>query len=280
MIRNMKYLLGKPVAEKILQQLQKEIHELPIQPTLAVLLAGDNAASQLYVNLKKQAAQKIGIRFVLRHIPEESTQEEAIAIIKKFNDSPEIHGILIQLPLPKHLDKEAILTAIRPEKDVDGLNKNTPDALALKQFLSPFPQAIMHLIESSGCYLSGKNACILANSLGFGLAMKKILSSHSISSSVILHEALKDNIEMLRTSDILITALGIPGSIQGDFIKNGAIVIDGGIEKVNGKICGDVNENSVSEKVAFLSPVPGGVGPLTVACLMKNVIFAAKNSMR
>jgi len=271
----MKYLLGKPVADAILQNLQEEVQTLGQKPAIAALLVGNNAASQLYVTLKKQTAQKIGIGFVFEHLPETSQQDEVIASVERYNTDPNIHGILVQLPLPKHIDKHAVLSHIHPAKDVDGLNRQLQSSENM--FLCPFPKAIVRLIESSNCDLSEKKAVIIANSEEFGSAMTEALSTANIASSIVLRKYIVENTDLIRKGDIVITALGIPGIIKGDYIKNGAILIDGGIEQINGKVLGDIDEKSVSGKASFLSPVPGGVGPVTVSCLMENVVLAAKN---
>lgn len=271
----MKYLFGKPVADTILQNLQEEVRTLAQKPTLAALLVGDNAASELYVRLKRKTAEKIGIDFIFGHLPKASSQEEIMGSIEKYNTDPTIHGILVQLPLPEHIDKNTVLSQIRPEKDVDGLNKNSRASKSL--FLCPFPKAIMRLIESSNEDLSGKKAVIIANSEEFGSAMTEALSTRNIASSILLRKDIAEHADLIHEGDIVITAVGAPGILKGEYIKNGAILIDGGIEQVDGKVLGDIDEDSVSEKASFLSPVPGGVGPLTIACLMENVVLAAKN---
>lgn len=252
----MKIIDGKKIADRILADLKEEIKKKKLKPSLAVILVGDNPVSLLYVQKKEQAAQKIGIEIRKYNLSKQTSEKEILDLIDSLNDDRQVNGILVQLSLPNHLATDKIIQAIRPAKDVDGFVKNS-------RFKSPFILAVERALQETGRDLIGKKAVALVNSDIFGQALKSQLKKL---------EFIKD----LKKADIIITALGQPQIIKGEMIKPGVILIDGGISKTENKIFGDVDKESVQEKAGWLAPVPGGVGPLTVAFLLKNVVLAAK----
>ncbi|MBI4281433.1 bifunctional methylenetetrahydrofolate dehydrogenase/methenyltetrahydrofolate cyclohydrolase [Candidatus Uhrbacteria bacterium] len=266
---------GKALAANIRSELKKEIQRLGTTPGLAVILIGDDPASHTYVRLKERAAKEIGIRFEKILFPKNIDEELVLVKIDELNRRDDMHGILVQLPLPKSLHTDRIIFAIRPEKDADGFHP-----VNIKKFLNGDPtvtpvttQAIDALLSATHVPLSGKHALILANSSVFAKPVKKMLANHGVHADIIT-KLTTDNLQ-LTTYDILITARGIPGSVTPMMVKEGAIVIDVGTTRVDDTIRGDVDP-AVTEKAGWLSPVPGGVGPLTVAFLLKNVVESVR----
>lgn len=257
---------GKTLATQIVSELKKEITRLGITPGLAVLLVGDDPASHTYVRLKEKAAADVGMYFEKILLPQNIEEELILVKIEELNRRADIHGILVQLPLPPHLNEDRITQAIAPEKDADGFHPKNIDALlADTPRITPnLLQGILHLLLVTGIPLAGKCATILANSDIIRTPLKKMLADRGITIDDDAHNA-----------NILITARGIPGSVTVDMVKKGAIVIDVGTTRVDGTIRGDVDLR-VTEKASWLSPVPGGIGPLTVAYLLKNVVMIAK----
>jgi methylenetetrahydrofolate dehydrogenase (NADP+)/methenyltetrahydrofolate cyclohydrolase len=266
----MKFLLGKPIADDILKRLREALFELEEKPGLAVILIGNDEASKLYVDLKEKKAKEVGIEFYKYILTENDKQEDVLALIKILNDDPDINGVIVQLPLPIRFETEKIISAIDPAKDVDGFS-------AKEKLLPVFSMAIMKLIESSEENLGGKNAVVVVNSKEFGENMSKVLQKKKISAQWIFSNELEKNLDKIKEADILISAVGKSGIIKGEMLKDGAIVIDGGISKIGKKVLGDVDFSSVREREIFLSPVPGGVGPVTIACLLSNVYLAFKD---
>ncbi len=252
----MKIINGKKIADEILADLEKEIELKKLKPCLAVVLVGDDTASRLYVQKKEQTAQKIGVEMRKHFLSEKVSEKEILDLVDSLNQDKQVNGILIQLPLPNHLAADKIIQAIEPKKDVDGFVRGS-------QFKSPFILAIDRALQETGQDLIGKEAVLLVNSDTLSQALKSHLREIEF-------------IEDLKKADIIITALGQPQIIKGEMIKSGAILIDGGISKQNGKVVGDINRESVKDKAKWLSPVPGGLGPITVAFLLKNVVLAAK----
>jgi 5,10-methylene-tetrahydrofolate dehydrogenase/methenyl tetrahydrofolate cyclohydrolase len=228
------------------------------------------------VKIKKEKAQKVGIDFSLFRFKEDSSEKTILEKIGNLNDDKKINGIIVQLPLPKKFNTQKIINEVSPRKDVDGFN---PENIKLflenkERFFPVFPQAILKLVESSKRNLAGKKAVVISNSKLFGEIMSEALRKKKIKAEYILKKEVPDNIKKIKKVDILISAVGSRGIIKGDMIKNGAIVIDGGISKKGKKVFGDVDLGSVENISGFLSPVPGGVGPMTVACLLRNVFEA------
>jgi methylenetetrahydrofolate dehydrogenase (NADP+)/methenyltetrahydrofolate cyclohydrolase len=258
----MKILDGKKIAEKILDDISMNLKRSKTRPALAVVLIGNDKASELYVKIKKEKAQKVGIDFSLFRFKEDSSEKTILEKIGNLNDDKKINGIIIN--------------EVSPRKDVDGFN---PENIKLflenkERFFPVFPQAILKLVESSKRNLAGKKAVVISNSKLFGEIMSEALRKKKIKAEYILKKEVPDNIKKIKKADILISAVGSRGIIKGDMIKNGAIVIDGGISKKGKKVFGDVDLGSVENISGFLSPVPGGVGPMTVACLLRNVFEA------
>ena len=267
----MKLLYGKPIADDILNRLKNDLSLREKKPGLAVILIGDNQASHLYVSLKEKTAHEIGMNFSRFDFAKNVSENEILKLIQKLNADEKIHGIIVQLPLPKGFNTEKIIASISSEKDADGFcAKNEKD-------LQPvFSRAIMLLAESSGEILKGKKAAIVANSDEFGEIMTIVFEQKNVLAEYFLAKDISANLSKIREADIVVSAVGSSGFLYGQMLKEGTIVIDGGIEKVNGKVTGDVDFASIKEKTGFISPVPGGVGPLTIACLLENVYIAFK----
>jgi len=266
----MKLLEGGKISDKILKNIQKKIKSENLNPGLAVVLIGENEASKIYVNLKKKAAEKIGIKFYLSKFSENSPESEVIEKIENLNKNKKISGIIVQLPLPKGFNTQKIINAVNPQKDVDGFHPEN------KKLQPVFPGAILEMIKSTGIDLKSKKAIAISNSKKFGEVMKKVLEKNKIQADYILSKDIKKDVSA--KYDILISAVGKPNFIKGEMLKKDAIVIDGGITKKDRKILGDVDFKSVEKYASFLSPVPGGVGPVTIACLLKNVYLASRKS--
>jgi methylenetetrahydrofolate dehydrogenase (NADP+) / methenyltetrahydrofolate cyclohydrolase len=295
----MKNLNGRLVADKILSKLQKEIQQSETKPGLAVILVGKNSASEVYVKNKRIAARKVGVKFKLIRFDAKTEQRELISTIEKLNLDNKTHGIIVQLPLPRKYDTQKIISMINPKKDADGFHpENIRQFLAGKGSAPVFEKAIIRLIESSKIDLTDKKAIIVANSRSFGETMVsalKFLSGSRVSSLRLARDDNQENKkpkgldakyllfkefvtspDIIKTADIIITATGKVGSIKGEMFKKGAIVVDGGITKIGKKVYGDVDFVSASKITAFISPVPGGVGPVTIACLLENVLRLMK----
>lgn len=276
----MKLLKGKIIADKILSKISLEIKGGKIAPVLAVILIGKNKASETYVELKEKAARKVGIGFYLFRFSEKSKESEIIQKIKELNRNKEISGIIVQLPLPGKFNAQKIINAIDPKKDADGFHpENIKLFLQGKGSVDPvFPKAIVKMIESVNVDLKGKKAIVVANSEKFGRTMKVALGKDKISAEYLLQKNFKKYFSVIALADIIISAIGNPGVIKSGMVKKGAIVVDGGIAKKGKKVLGDVNFDSVKNVAGYLSPVPGGVGPVTVACLLENVYLLSKKS--
>lgn len=294
-----KHFNGRLVADKILSKLQKEIQRSKVRPGLAVVLIGKDPASEVYVKNKRIAARKVGIKFRLIRFNEKVKQGELISAIKELNLDNKIHGIIVQLPLPKHLDAKKVISAIDPKKDADGFHpENIKRFMAGKAPAPVFEKAIIRLIESSKIDLTDKKSIVVANSRSFGETMVlalKFLSGSQVSSlrlarddnkkdkknkdfntNYLLFEDFVASPDVIKAADIIITATGKAGLIKGTMIKKGSIIIDGGITKVGKKVYGDIDFNSVKKVAGCISPVPGGVGPVTIACLLENVLRLMK----
>jgi len=269
----MKLLSGKKISREIISDLKKKISRQRRKPALAVILVGENKASKIYTSLKARAAKKAGIGFQLFKFKSSVKEKEIIKLIKKLNNDKIISGIIVQLPLPKKIKTEKIISYISPMKDADGFHqKNIKEFIGNKGKIFPvFPQAIVKLIESSRINLAGKKAVVIANSNRFGSVMDAALKRKKIKSEYIISNKISQNLSKIGDANIIVVAVGRLKLIKGKMLKKGATVIDGGIVKKDKKIYGDVDFNSVANVAGYLSPVPGGVGPVTVACLLKNV---------
>jgi methylenetetrahydrofolate dehydrogenase (NADP+)/methenyltetrahydrofolate cyclohydrolase len=272
---------GKSIAAKMTTELAKKVAGMNIQPGLAVILVGDDPASHVYVSHKIKACTKVGIRSFESRLPARATQSEIAAEIKAFNDNKNVHGILLQLPVPKHLDSEALVQLIAPHKDVDGLTIANAGKLFLghKNGLVPCtPQGSLILIKSVIENLSGLHAVVIGRSNLFGKPMAQLLLQENCTVTM-AHSRTKNLPEICRSADILIAAVGQPNMVKGDWIKKDACVIDVGINRLNdGKLCGDVDFAAAQGIAEFITPVPGGVGPMTIACLLGNTVRACESS--
>ena len=269
---------GKNVAEHIKLQVKNEIELLEKDVTLAVIVVGDNPASKVYVNNKKKACEYVGVRSVEYTLPEETTEDELLSLIDVLNDLKCINGILVQLPLPKHIDESKVLERIVPEKDVDGFTAiNTGKLWQGEYTLAPCTaMGIIELLDYYNIEISGKHCVIVGRSNIVGKPLAALLLERDATVTV-CHSKTKNLSEITSKADILISAVGKPKFITWGFVKKYAIVIDVGINRdENGKLCGDVDVENVANKVSLLTPVPGGVGPMTVAMLMKNTLMTVK----
>lgn len=276
----MKLLKGKGISEKILRDLKKKIKREKLKPGLAVFLVGHDKASEVYVGLKQKAAHAIGIKFLLYRYKEKTGEREIIQKIKEINQDNSIHGIIVQLPLPKKFNTQKIINSIDPKKDADGFHpKNVRKFVAYKSEIWPvLPHAAWQLIKNTGVKTKNKKALVLANSDRFGEVMQAALRNKGIKANYILTKNIAKNLKNIKTTDVLVSAVGKPGLIKGDMLKKNVIVIDGGITKTGKKVLGDADIESVKKVAGYLTPVPGGVGPVTIACLLENVYLAAKKS--
>lgn len=272
----MKLIKGKKISAEILRNLKQEIKSSRLSPGLTVVLIGKNKASETYVGLKKKAAEKVGINFELVRFSEKVKESEIIKKIKELNSDKKIHGIIVQLPLPEKFKQQQIINAIDPKKDADGFHpESTKLFLRGKSEIQPvFPAAIMKCLDG----LFGKKSVAVAvvNSKKFGEIICAVLALSGIKAEYILVKNMRKNLLKIKNADIVISAVGKPSLITGVIIKKGAIVIDGGITKKGKKVVGDVDFESARKAADYLSPVPGGVGPVTVACLLRNVYLLAK----
>lgn len=274
----MALLFGKPVADKILRKIRAKITEQKLAPGLGVILVGDDPASHLYVGFKEKAAEKVGIRLEKNLLPAQASVSEVFQAIDAYNAREDIHGILVQIPLPPGFPTDEIIDRIAPEKDTDGFHQKTMERFMGGDITAcpVFPRAVFELLLSTGANLSGKVGLVLANSEILGKMMGKVLSSFGMVGDYILaseEEGLRG--KKIGEADVIVTACGLPGLITGSMVREGVIIIDGGITEREGKVVGDVDRKSVLEKGTMLSPVPGGVGPVTVACLLARVTEAA-----
>ncbi len=278
---NAKILDGKAVSQRIKDELKNEVETLTtrgINPALAVIIVGDDPASRIYVNNKKKACEYIGIRSLEYALPGDISQTELMSLIEKLNQDTEIDGILCQLPLPKHLDEKAVINAIRPDKDVDAFHPVNVGKIMIGDydFLPCTPAGVMELIHESGIDIAGKECVVVGRSNIVGKPMAMLLL-HSHGTVTICHSKTRDLAETVRRADIVVAAVGVPELITGDMIKEGAVVIDVGMNRLPDKrLVGDVDFASAAEKAAAITPVHGGVGPMTIAMLMKNTVKAAR----
>ncbi|MFP4313375.1 MAG: bifunctional methylenetetrahydrofolate dehydrogenase/methenyltetrahydrofolate cyclohydrolase FolD [Alphaproteobacteria bacterium] len=273
---------GKTIAADLRARITKEIETLGPPPGLAVILVGDDPASHVYVGNKIKACEKAGIKSYESRLPEKATQAEVMAEIEAFNHNPHVHGILLQLPVPAHLDSDALIQSIDPNKDVDGLSFINQGKLVAgdKSGLVPCtPQGSLKLIKSVQEDLSGLHAVVIGRSLLFGKPMAQLLLQENCTVTQ-AHSRTRNIEDICAQADILIAAVGRPKMVKDSWVKDGAIVIDVGINRMeNGKLCGDVDFHEVIEKAKAITPVPGGVGPMTIACLLENTLKAAKTKI-
>lgn len=272
---------GKAVSKKVKEDVKAECEQLKakgITPGLAVIIVGEDPASQVYVHNKEVACEACGFHSVKYALPAETTQEELNALIDELNDDNSINGILCQLPLPKHLDDKEVINRINPIKDVDAFHPVNVGAIMIGDYnyLPCTPAGVMELIHSTGVDVSGKKAVVIGRSNIVGKPMAMLLL-HENATVEITHSKTQSLADVTKQADILVAAIGKAKFVTADMVKQGAVVIDVGMNRdENGKLCGDVDFEGVKDKCSFITPVPGGVGPMTIAMLMKNTLTAAK----
>ena len=272
---------GKKVSQDIKDELKVKVAELKekgIEVSLAVIQVGNNPASTVYVGNKKKACEYCGIRSLAYELPEETTEEELLTIIDKLNKDANVHGILCQLPLPKHINEDHVIKAISPKKDVDGFHPQNVGALVIgeKGFVSCTPAGIIQLLKRSNIEMDGKHCVVVGRSNIVGKPMSLLMLREN-ATVTICHSHTKNLKEICKEADILIVAIGKPQFIDKEYVKDGAVVIDVGIHRdENNKLCGDVKYDEVEPIASYITPVPGGVGPMTIAMLMHNCVEAMK----
>jgi 5,10-methylene-tetrahydrofolate dehydrogenase/methenyl tetrahydrofolate cyclohydrolase len=284
---------GKAIAERIRNEIATEVENLAteyhIRPGLATVLVGEDAASETYVRMKRKACAELGIESFGHELSADSSQEEVEGLVKQLNADPNVHGILVQLPLPNHLDEEAILNAISIEKDVDGFHPINIGRLAMKGreplFMPCTPHGCMVLLEEAGAQFEGANAVVLGRSNIVGLPAAMMLLKRNATVTIV-HSRTKDLADQCRKADILIAAVGRAEMVKGDWVKPGAIVIDVGTNRVDDatakrgyRLTGDVAFDEVKDIAKAITPVPGGVGPMTITMLLQNTLRSAKMSV-
>lgn len=271
-----KIIDGKSMAQNLREELAKRVKELNKQPHLAVILVGNDEASIIYDRNKKKAAEDIGMTCNIHHLPEETTEDKIIELINNLNNDSDVNGIIVQMPLPKHLNADKIVEQIRTDKDVDGfgfynmglLHSNNKNA-----FVAATPQGVLYMLQKTLGDLSGLHAVIIGRSNIVGRPLASLLLNNHCTVTV-AHSKTKNLPELTKQADIVVAACGVAKMVKKDWIKDEATVIDVGINRIDGKLCGDVDFDEVKEVAGFITPVPGGVGPMTVAMLMNNTLLA------
>jgi len=284
-------LSGKDIAKEIRKELKEEIAELKdkhdVVPGLAVALVGEDPASQVYVGAKVKTCEKLGVNSIEERLPADTSEADLLALIDEWNEDPKVHGILVQLPLPKHIDEQKVLLAIRPDKDVDGFHPMNVGKMLIGEpdFLPCTPHGCQQILMRSGIETEGKHVVVVGRSNIVGKPVAAILVQKAKGANAtvtICHTRTKDMASFTRQADILIAAAGVPKVIKADMIKEGCVVIDVGVHRIGktesgkDKLCGDVDFDDVKEKASAITPVPGGVGPMTITMLMMNTVRSAK----
>ena len=280
---------GKIISAQINEELCLEVKQLKtkgIEPCLAVVLVGEDPASEVYVRNKKRTSEEIGMRSIGHKLPDTTTQRELETLIQSLNADPAVHGILCQFPLPEGLDETKVIQTIAPEKDVDGLHPLNAGliAMGIPKFISCTPYGVLQMLKRSGISTSGKNSVVLGRSNLVGRPIATLLSSKGWDATVtVCHSRTSDLAEVTSQADILIAAIGIPEFVKANMVKPGAVVIDVGINRIDDpnkakgtRLVGDVAFEEVAAKASFITPVPGGVGPMTISMLMVNTVNAAR----
>ncbi len=276
---------GKKIAGEIRQEIKKETEKIflekGVKPGLAVIIVGDDPASAIYVRNKEKAAQEVGFHSVVKRYPTDTTQKELLAAVDEINNDKSIHGMIVQLPLPKHLNEKKVIKRIDPKKDVDGLHPLSIGALTIgdKGLVSCTPKGCIHLIKETGIEISGKKAVVVGRSNMVGKPVALLLLQENVTVTI-CHSRTKDLKAELQDADIIVAAVGVANLVKGDMVKKGAVVIDVGINRSEeGKLCGDVDFEAASKNAGFITPVPGGVGPMTIAMLLSNTLEAFYNGI-
>lgn len=276
-----KIIDGKAISAAIKEEIKEKVSQLNAEGkevTLAVVQVGNDPASTVYVRNKKRGCEYVGIRSLSYELPEETTEEELLQLIAELNQKEEVNGILVQLPLPSHIDEDKVIQAISPDKDVDGFHPQSVGALCIGQkgFVSCTPAGIIQLLKRSGVSIEGKECVILGRSNIVGKPMSLLMLREN-ATVTIAHSRTKNLKEVCRRADILIVAIGKPKMVTAEYVKKGAVVIDVGINRTeDNKLCGDVDFESVFPICEAITPVPGGVGPMTIAMLLYNCVESVK----
>lgn len=281
---------GKAIAQSVREDVAKKVSELKskgINPCLAVILVGENPASVSYVTGKQKALQEAGMVDRSVHLPESTSEEELLKLIEELNNDSSVNGILVQLPLPKHINEDRVIMAINPEKDVDGFHPVNVGNLMIgrKAFLPCTPHGVVVLLEKMNIETSGKHCVIIGRSNIVGKPLSILMSSKKVNSTVtICHTGTKDVASIVKQADIIVAAAGHPMTVTKDMVKPGAVVIDVGVNRIPDsskksgfRLVGDVEYEGISQVASYITPVPGGVGPMTIAMLMVNTLEAALN---
>lgn len=273
---------GKVIAQEVEDRVKERVDALKAKgcvPGLLVILAGEDPASQTYVGNKEKACQRLGMYSKILRLPESVSQEELEAAIREANEDPAIHGILVQLPLPKGLDESRALGLILPEKDVDGFHDINAGRLMRGEnaVVACTPKGALYMLGSAGIPIAGKEAVVVGRSNIVGKPMAMLLLQEN-ATVTLCHSRTQDLAAHTRRADILVVAIGKPKFVTADMVKDGAVVVDVGMNRVDGKLCGDVDFGPVSEKASYITPVPGGVGKMTIAMLMENTVSAAERA--
>lgn len=276
----MQIINGKEVSKNIREELQIEIDELKekgITPGLTVIIVGDNPASRTYVKSKDKACKSLGMKSTVHNLKEDVSEEKLLDLIGEINNDETIHGILVQLPLPNHIDEKKVIEKISPDKDVDGFHPINAGKLLVGEdtFIPCTPHGIIKLLESKNIDIKGKRAVVLGRSNIVGKPISLLLLDKN-ATVTICHSKTKNLKEITKEADILVAAIGKANFVKADMVKDGAIVIDVGINRVDGKLVGDVDFDNVNKLNGYITPVPGGVGPMTITMLIYNTVIAAK----
>ena len=272
---------GKTVSAAVKEEVAREVkalNETGINSCLAVVIVGDDPASRVYVNNKKKACEVCGIKSLEYALPADTTNEELLSLVKELNENDEVNGILVQLPLPKHLDEKLVIESIDPKKDVDAFHASNVGKIMIGEydFLPCTPAGVMEILKYYNIPVEGKNCVVIGRSNIVGKPMAMLLL-HANGTVTITHSRTQNLKDICREADVLVAAIGKAGFVTADMVKEGAVVLDVGINRgEDGKLCGDVSYIEVSEKASAITPVPGGVGPMTIAMLMKNTLKATK----
>lgn len=277
----MQLIDGKALSNKIREEIKKEVEIIKntkgVTPCLAVVLVGDDPASEIYVRNKIRGCEYTGIKSLSYRLPESTSEDDLVKLITKLNLDGNVHGILVQMPLPRHINEKRILSLINPEKDVDGFSVEQIGLLGLgtPDLITCTPHGVIELIKSTGEDMTGKHAVVIGRSNVVGKPLMNLLLLENCTVTV-CHSKTVDLPKITSQADILIAAIGKPKFVTADMVKDNAIVIDVGINRVEGKVCGDVDFDAVKDKVSYITPVPGGVGPMTITMLLKNTIKACR----
>lgn len=275
-----KLIDGKKISAQVKERIAAEVETLKaggILPGLAVIIVGENPASQVYVRNKEITCKNLGMKSEKIELPENTSEEELLKIIDELNNRSDIDGILCQLPLPRHIDENKIINSIKPDKDVDAFHPHNVGRIMIGDydFLPCTPAGIIEMLKSENIETVGKHCVVIGRSNIVGKPMA-MLMLHNNSTVTICHSKTKDLKEITKTADILIAAVGVANFVKADMVKEGAVVIDVGMNRLDGKLVGDVDFENVKDKTSAITPVPGGVGPMTIATLMQNTLTAAK----